>query len=240
MFRSNWDVVSPFSWLDSLADEEEFMRGFGDEIPSSHLLIFPRQRPGQRQRQQEDEPMTGTAEQEAKEGAEEEEEEEEEEEMETEDSPAAEQQNLMTSNFFDDLPVGAKLMDTQVPPNLSPPESKTKDGYSFFTYAYSTCLTADDNGRRVNSTRRRYEDSAGQLKAQHRRQIGTRALESTWKRASEQDEGTHAHKVTSGSVEDFEKAWKSTPFGVAEEHAKEHGAKKQSVLPDQPPAQELP
>ncbi|EGZ29450.1 hypothetical protein PHYSODRAFT_476719 [Phytophthora sojae] len=127
-----------------------------------------------------------------------------------------------------------------MPSNLSPPDSKTKDGYSFFTYAYSTCLTADDNGRRVNSTRRRYEDSAGRVKAQHRRQIGTCALESTWKRASEQDEGTHAHKVTSGSVEDFEKAWKGTPFGVAEEHAKAHGAKQQSELPDQPPAQELP
>lgn len=178
--------------------------------------------------------MAGTAEQEDKEGA------DEEEEMETEDLPAAEQQKLMTSNFFGDLPVGAKLMDTQMPSNLSPPDSKTKDGYSFFTYAYSTCLTADDNGRRVNSTRRRYEDSAGRVKAQHRRQIGTCALESTWKRASEQDEGTHAHKVTSGSVEDFEKAWKGTPFGVAEEHAKAHGAKQQSELPDQPPAQELP
>ncbi|KAJ8556732.1 hypothetical protein ON010_g9233 [Phytophthora cinnamomi] len=176
MFRSNWDLVSPFSWLDSLVDEEEFMRGFDDEYPSTRLLIFPRQRPA---RQQEDEPMTGTAEQEEKEGANEE---DEEEEMETEDS---EQQKLMASDFFDDLPVGAKLMDTQVPPNLSPPPSKSKDGYSFFTYAYSTCLTADDNGRRVNSTRRRYEDSAGRLKAQHRRQIGTCALESTWKRASE-------------------------------------------------------
>ncbi|GMF10703.1 unnamed protein product [Phytophthora lilii] len=236
MFRSNWDLVSPLSWLDSLAEEEEFMRGFDEDYPSTRFLIFPRQRGAQRQRGTEDEPMTGNAGQ----GENEEEEEEEEEEMETEDSLAAKELKLMASNFFDDLPVGAKLMDTQVPPNLSPPLSKTKDGYSFFTYSYSTCLTADDNGRRVNSTRRRYEDSAGRLKAQHKRQIGTCALESTWKRASEQDEGTHEHKVTSGSVEGFETAWKSTPFGVAEEQAKTHGAKQLSVLPDQPPAQELP
>ncbi|GMF44632.1 unnamed protein product [Phytophthora fragariaefolia] len=235
MFRSNWDMVSPFSWLDSLADEEEFMRGFDGEFPTS-LFVFPRQSPAQLQRQREDEPMTGTAEQHDKDQAEGE---EEQEEMETEESPAAEQRKLMASNFFDDLPVGAKLMDTQVPPNVSPPGSKTKDGYSFFTYAYSTCLTADDNGRRVNSTRRRYEDSAGRLKAQHRRQIGTCALESTWKRESEKAEGSHTHKVTSGSVEAFESAWKRTPFGIAEEQAKAHGSK-QSMLPDQPPAQELP
>ncbi|CAH0493544.1 unnamed protein product [Peronospora farinosa] len=168
------------------------------------------------------------------------EEEEEEMEMEIEESPVAEEKESMISDFFDDLPVGAKLMDTRMPPNLSPPESKTKDDYSFFTYSYSTCLTADDNGRRVDSTRRRYEDSAGRLKAQHKRRIGTRALESTWKRASEKDDGTHEHKVSSGSVEDFEKAWKSTPFGGAEEHAKAQGVTKQSVLPDHPEAQELP
>ncbi|ETN01199.1 hypothetical protein PPTG_17611 [Phytophthora nicotianae INRA-310] len=144
----------------------------------------------------------------------------EEEEMETEDLPTV---KSMASNFFDDLPVGAKLMDTQVPPNVSPPKSKTKDGYSFFTYA----------------ARRRNEDSAGRLKAQHKRQIGTCALESTWQRASEQNEGSHDHKVSSGTVETFEQAWKRTSSDVAEDQAKAHGAK-QSVLPDQPPAQELP
>jgi len=226
MFRSNWDLVSPFSWLDSLADEEEFMRGY----PTTSVLIFPRpQRAEGQQRQREDEPMAGTAGQE-----------EEEETMETDPAAAAEELKLMTNNFFDDLPAGAKLMDTQVPANLSPPDSKTKDSYAYFTYSYSTCLTADDQGCRVNSTRRRYEDSAGRLKAQHKRQIGTCALESTWKRKSEQDEGTHESKVTSGSVEGFEEAWKGTPFGVAEEQAKAHGAKQQSVLPDQPLAQELP
>ncbi|KAG3118590.1 hypothetical protein PI124_g5104 [Phytophthora idaei] len=201
MFRSNWDLVSPLSWLDSLADEEEFMgRGFDESYPSTRLVFFPRAHPAQRQqRQSEEEPMH---------------EENEEEEMETEDSPIAEEQLLMASNFFDGLPVGAKLVDTQVPSNVSPPKAKTKDGYSFFTYAYSTCLTADDNGRRVNSTRRP-------------------------RRASEQDKGSHEHKVSSGTVEAFEQAWKRTPFGVAEEQAKGQGSK-QSVLPDQPPAQELP
>ncbi|KAG6972768.1 hypothetical protein JG688_00003853 [Phytophthora aleatoria] len=205
MFSSNWDLVSPLSWLDSLADEEEFMgRGFDESYPSTRLVFFPRAHPAQRQqRQGEEEPMH---------------EESEEEEMETEDSPIAEEQHLMTSNFFDGLPVGAKLMDTQVPSNVSPPKAKTKDGYSFFTYAYSTCLTADDNGRRVNSTRRRYEDSGGRLKAQHKRQIGTCVV---------QDGGG------------LRAGWKRTPFGVAEEQAKGQGSK-QSVLPDQPPAQELP
>ncbi|KUF83580.1 hypothetical protein AM587_10008167 [Phytophthora nicotianae] len=133
----------------------------------------------------------------------------EEEEMETEDLPTV---KSMTSNFFDDLPVGAKLMDTQVPPNVSPPKSKTKDGYSFFTGATEGAAQGE---------------------------MGTCALESTWQRASEQNEGSHDHKVSSGTVETFEQAWKRTPSDVAEDQAKAHGAK-QSVLPDQPPAQELP
>ncbi|KAG1691284.1 hypothetical protein DVH05_027147 [Phytophthora capsici] len=231
MFRSNWDLVSPYSWLDALADEEEFMGRERYPSTSARVYLFPRSRPAQHQG--EDESMTETSE-----PREEEDQEETNEEM--EESTGAKENEVMTSNFFDDLPVGAKLMDTQVPANLSPPEAETKDGYSFFTYAYSTCLTVDDNGRRVNSTRRRYEDSAGRLKAQHKRQIGTCELESTWQRASEQDKGSQQQKVSSGSVEGFEKAWERTPFGIAEGQAKAHGAKPQSVLPDQPPAQELP
>ncbi|CAH0519523.1 unnamed protein product [Peronospora belbahrii] len=201
MFR----LVSPFSWLDSLADEEEFMGGLSERYPSTRILIFP---------QREDTSVDQTPDQE-----------EEEEEMEIEEPLVVEGNELMTGDFFDDLPAAAKLMDTRVPSNLSPPESKTKDGYSFCTYSYSTCLTADDNGRRVDSTRRRYEDSAGRLKAQHNRRIG---------------DGTQEQTVSSGSVEDFENAWKSTPFGVAEEHAKAQGAKHQSVLPDYPQSEELP
>ncbi|KAL4146395.1 hypothetical protein PRNP1_012259 [Phytophthora ramorum] len=205
MFRPNWDVVSPFTWLDSLADEEEFIRGFDKRSPSTRFVIIPHSH----QRGRNDEPMTEQAQ---------EEQEEEEEEMETEDSPAAEEQKLMAGNFFDDLPVGAKLMGTQVPANVAPPLSKTKEGYSFFTYSYSTCLTADDNGRRVNSTRRRYEDSTGP--------------------AEGAAQAPDRHVCARVDVE--ARAWKKTPFGVAEEQAKAHGAKQQSVLPDQPPAQELP
>ncbi|CEG40117.1 uncharacterized protein PHALS_10334 [Plasmopara halstedii] len=220
MFRSNWDLVSPFTWLDSLANEEEFMGQSFDELyPSTRVLLFPRQR-----QRQLDEQMTYS----------------EGESMEKEEPSRINKNAKVTNNFFDDLPAGAKLMDTQIPANLSPPDSKAKDGFSFCTYSYSTCLTVDDNGCRVNSTRRRYEDSDGRLKAQHKRQIGTCELESTWKRSSDQDEGSVENKVSSGSVEGFEKAWKHTPFGVAEEQAKAHGAKQQNVLPDQPLAQELP
>ncbi|RLN57385.1 hypothetical protein BBJ28_00002701 [Nothophytophthora sp. Chile5] len=224
MFRSNWDQVSPFSWLDSLTGEEEFMRGFDEDFPSSHRL-FPRP---QRRRKQEDEPMAGVEEEEDEGGSL------------TAEGEEEKATTAMSMDFFADLPVGAKLMDTQVPPNLAPPETKAKEDYAFYTYSYSTCLTEDDKGRRVNSTRRRYEDSAGRLKALHKRQIGGCAMESTWKRSSEKDEGKHENKVTVGSVESFEEAWKTTPFGVAEEQAKAHGAKQQSVLPDQPPAKELP
>ncbi|KAI9912247.1 hypothetical protein PsorP6_009596 [Peronosclerospora sorghi] len=219
MFRTNWDLVSPYSWLESLAYEEEFMGGLDARYTPTQILFLSRPRPVEG----EDESMKDTNTPE-----------EEEEEMESEESPTVDEKQLMTGDFFDDLPVGAKVLETQVPPNLSPPTSKTKDGYSFFTYAYSTCLTADDNGRRVSSTRRRYEDSGGRLKAQHKRKIGACELDSTWKRTSEQDEGTFERKISSGSVEGFEEAWKSTPFGAAEEHAKGH------VLPDQPPPQEIP
>lgn len=98
MLRSNWDFVSPFSWLDSLADEEEFMGGFDKRYPSMRLLFLSRPQTAQH----EDEPMTA-------------EHEEEEEAMETEESPVVEEHKMVISDFFDDLPVGAKLMDTQVP-----------------------------------------------------------------------------------------------------------------------------
>ena len=67
MFR----LVSPFSWLNSLADEEKFMGGFGESYPSTRVLRFPNRQPVQH----ESKSMTQSAEQE-----------EEKEEMETEES----------------------------------------------------------------------------------------------------------------------------------------------------------
>jgi hypothetical protein len=47
-----------------------------------------------------------------------------------------------------------------------------------------------DKGRRVTSTRRRYENSTGRLKAVHDRQIEGKKLRSTWNRMGPDDERT--------------------------------------------------
>lgn len=65
-------------------------------------------------------------------------------------------------------------------------------------------------------------------------------LASTWNRSSDQVLGSLESKILSGTVRNFKNAWKYTPFGVAGKRAKAHGAKQQSVLPDQPLAKELP
>ncbi|KAF1328686.1 hypothetical protein FI667_g6655, partial [Globisporangium splendens] len=52
------------------------------------------------------------------------------------------------------------------------------------------------------------------------------------------DEGNTRREGVSGVRP--EDAWQETPFGVAEQHAKSHGVKHQSELPDAPPAREIP
>lgn len=87
--------------------------------------------------------------------------------------------------------------------------------YTSYSYTYSTVL--DKRGHRVGTTRRRYEDSTGCLKATHEREIDGKKMKMAWRRLHAQDEGGHETTCTSGSPDDFEKEWLDTPFGRAEE-----------------------
>ncbi|KAE9129076.1 hypothetical protein PF005_g12912 [Phytophthora fragariae] len=77
-------------------------------------------------------------------------------------------------------------------------------------------LLVDDKDRRVTTTRRRYEDSTGRLKAVHEREIDGKKLRTTWSRQSKQDEGRHESICSSGSPEEFETLWQQTPFVEAQ------------------------
>ncbi|KAL3659519.1 hypothetical protein V7S43_015509 [Phytophthora oleae] len=87
--------------------------------------------------------------------------------------------------------------------------------YTSYSYTYSTVL--DHSGHRVGTTRRRYEDSTGRLKATHEREIDGKKLKMAWQRSNTQDEGGHETTCSSGSPEQFEKEWAETPFGRSEE-----------------------
>ncbi|KAG7397891.1 hypothetical protein PHYBOEH_012020 [Phytophthora boehmeriae] len=86
--------------------------------------------------------------------------------------------------------------------------------YSSYSYSYSTVL--DKEGHHVGTSRRRYEDSTGYLKAQHEREIDGKKLKTVWKRSGEDDEGDCETICTTGSSEEFEREWINTPFGRAE------------------------
>ncbi|KAE9050897.1 hypothetical protein PR003_g5475 [Phytophthora rubi] len=87
---------------------------------------------------------------------------------------------------------------------------------TFSSYSFSNSSVVDDKGRRVTTTRRRYEDSTGRLKAVHEREIDGKKLRTTWSRQSKQDEGRHESICSSGSPEEFETLWQQTPFGEAQ------------------------
>ncbi|TMW65077.1 hypothetical protein Poli38472_009244 [Pythium oligandrum] len=245
MFRSDWDLVAPLSWLGDLADEEAFFAGrdlgVGSDSTTTTTLIFlpetsaKRRRRGGRRGQQQPPQIQQT-----ESGKKQEKPTAVPEAKETRESDELKRAQLLNEDFFEDLPLGARQFETKVPANISPPDEKTKDGYAYYTYSYSCCATLDDEGRPVESTRRRFENSAGCLKAAHRRVMGGRSMESTWVKTSEQDQGKHDKRVSSGDTETFEKGWAHTPFGVAEQQAVQKGEKKQTELPDAPPPQEIP
>lgn len=245
MFRSSWDFVSPSSWLGSLAGEEALMSGGMDvddfAFPTMILYIPSATERGSATRDEANTPAAKTAAAEANttsapgERA---------DESMTTGSDDDDEMDVNDDDFFADLPLGTRALETKMPADLTPPvEKKTKDGYAYFTYSYSRCATLSDDLALVSSTRRRYEDSGGRLKAVHKRCIGDRMLESTWKKQSTDDmEGSHDVRVTApgDSKQQFDKDWADTPFGKAQAQAKAHGQAHQKVYPDEPPAAEIP
>jgi hypothetical protein len=121
--------------------------------------------------------------------------------------------NTEDDDFFKDLPVKARgeTPETQQEP------SKKEGERAFSTYSFSNSSVVDDQGKRVTSTRRRYEDSTGRLKAVHERQMGSRTLRTVWNRMHKNDKGQHEMICSQGSPEEFEKMWKNTPFGKAQD-----------------------
>ena len=87
---------------------------------------------------------------------------------------------------------------------------------AFSSYTFSNSSIVDNNGRRVTSMRRRYEDSTGRLKAVHERQVEGKKLRTTWNRMNSNDKGQHEALCSSGTPDEFEALWQQTPFGEAQ------------------------
>jgi hypothetical protein len=115
--------------------------------------------------------------------------------------------------FFKDLPVAARGMAAQEQVSAAPGVSRR----AFSNYSYSNSSVVDDKGQRVASTRRRYEDSNGRLKAIHRREMDGTTLTTTWMKEDANDPGKHESICSKGTPEDFEAKWKGTPFAIAQE-----------------------
>lgn len=101
-------------------------------------------------------------------------------------------------------------------PNKQTNENDHVHRRAFSSYSFSNSSVVDDKGRRVTSTRRRYEDSTGRLKAVHERQVEGKTLRTTWNRAGPDDKGQHESVCSSGSPDEFEALWQQTPFGAAQ------------------------
>ncbi|CAI5700398.1 unnamed protein product [Peronospora effusa] len=89
----------------------------------------------------------------------------------------------------------------------------------------------DNMGRRVTTTRRRYEDSNGQLKAVHEREIDGKKLRTTWRRQNKADRGQHESICSIGNPDEFERCgWKlHLESDVRREARTESPAKKPSA-----------
>lgn len=113
--------------------------------------------------------------------------------------------------FFKDL----STTEQQKEKKDETPETESKRAFS--SYSFSSSSVVDEEGRKVVSTRRRYEDSTGRLKAEHEREVVGKRLKTVWNRKNSKDEGEH-HTICSQSTPDeFEKLWSKTPFGKAQE-----------------------
>ncbi|KAF4324057.1 hypothetical protein JM18_001958 [Phytophthora kernoviae] len=100
-------------------------------------------------------------------------------------------------------------------PSVGKAGTTARPAYTSYSYSYSTVL--DKEGHRIGTSRRRYEDSTGCLKALHEREIDGKKLKTVWKRSDTKDEGNCETICTTSSAEEFEKEWLNTPFGRAED-----------------------
>ncbi|KAK1928782.1 hypothetical protein P3T76_015720 [Phytophthora citrophthora] len=113
--------------------------------------------------------------------------------------------------FFKDLPTTEQKEEKQE----ETPE--TENQRAFTSYSFSSSSVVDEEGHKVMSTRRRYEDSTGRLKAEHERELLGKRLKTVWNRKNAKDEGEHHSICSQGTPDEFEKLWSQTAFGKAQE-----------------------
>ncbi|KAL4130371.1 hypothetical protein PRIC2_006371 [Phytophthora ramorum] len=113
--------------------------------------------------------------------------------------------------FFKDLPTTERQKETE----SKAPEADNQRAFS--SYSFSSSSVVDENGHKVMSTRRRYEDSTGRLKAEHEREVLGKRMKTIWNRKNAKDEGEHHTTCSQCSSDEFEKLWSQTAFGKAQE-----------------------
>ncbi|KDO23854.1 hypothetical protein SPRG_11285 [Saprolegnia parasitica CBS 223.65] len=123
------------------------------------------------------------------------------------------------SEFFKDLP-----NDTS--------DAISGDAQPFANYSYSSAVIVDKNGKRLASTRRRYEDSTGRLKATHTREIGDKRVLTKWNRVDHKDKGQYETVCDSGSADEFETLWATTEFGFASKELEDEGPPQKGKAPE--------
>jgi hypothetical protein len=116
-------------------------------------------------------------------------------------------------DFFNDLTV--KSSDEVPDPKKASGSDASDRSYS--SYSFSSSTVVDEEGHRVSTTRRRYEDSTGRLKALHEREIDGKKLKNVWQRKNASEKGEHHSMCIGANADEFESQWKHTPFGQAEE-----------------------
>ncbi|GLD92159.1 hypothetical protein PINS_up000692 [Pythium insidiosum] len=141
-------------------------------------------------------------------------------------------------NFFDDLPpmmtVGngwererdeqrdmarTSGQDTKKAPRdadadaTTTPQQPAEAASTFQRYSFRQSTVVGADGKPVISTRRRYQDSSGRLKAMHERRMDGQTMRLEWRRENADDEGRCDTICSSDNPEAFEAAWRATPFG---------------------------
>ncbi|EEY56838.1 uncharacterized protein PITG_10361 [Phytophthora infestans T30-4] len=153
--------------------------------------------------------------------------------------------NVDDDEFFRDLPtVKAKVTTSTKASNKKQKQQSDNSNSSnvdadsqyrraFSSYTFSNSSIVDDKGQHVTSSRRRYEDSTGRLKAVHERQIEGKKLRTTWNRMRPDDEGQHEAICSSGTPDEFETMWQQTPFGEAQKKTIKDQQRQQQLQPGQ-------
>ncbi|KAJ8577441.1 hypothetical protein ON010_g1768 [Phytophthora cinnamomi] len=114
-------------------------------------------------------------------------------------------------DFFKDLPT------TEQKQKKEGEKTEEENQRAFSSYSFCSSSVVDEEGRKIMSTRRRYEDSTGRLKAEHEREVLGKRLKTIWNRKHAKDEGEHHTICSQGTPDEFEKLWSQTAFGKAQE-----------------------